>query len=123
MAGNFHGLRTAVYIVPDLKKATEWYEKILGTAPYYDTEYYVGFNIGGFELGLHPGDGDVVYGNNVHAYWGVDDINATLDKLVAAGASISEKPMDVGENIILASVKDPWDNIFGIINNPHFKIE
>lgn len=123
MSTNFHGLRTTVYIVPDLKAATEWYKGILGITPYFDTDFYVGFNVGGYELGLHPGgDEAIVAGNNVHTYWGVDNVEATMARLVAAGATESEKPTDVGEGIILASVKDPWGNIFGFINNPHFKL-
>lgn len=123
MATNFHGLRTTVYIVPDLKAATDWYKGILGIEPYFDTDFYVGFNVGGYELGLHPGEGKIVEGNNIHAYWGVDDVEKTQQQLVDAGATVSEKPTDVGEGIILASVKDPWGNIFGFINNPHFKVE
>lgn len=122
MSNDFHGLRTTVYIVSDLKAATKWYTDVLGVKPYFDTDFYVGFNIGGYELGLHPGDENNVTGNNVHSYWGVDDVEATMERLVAAGAVESEKPTDVGEGIILASVKDPWGNIFGFINNPHFKL-
>jgi catechol 2,3-dioxygenase-like lactoylglutathione lyase family enzyme len=51
------GLRTVVYPVSDLKAGTAWYSDVLGVAPYYDAPYYVGFTVGGFELGLIP-DGD-----------------------------------------------------------------
>ena len=37
----------------DLDAAKAWYAKVLGVRPYFDTPYYVGFNVGGFELGLH----------------------------------------------------------------------
>lgn len=30
---------------------------------------------------------------------------------------------DVGEGIVVGTVVDPWSNIFGIIQNPHFKLE
>lgn len=122
MSTDFHGLRTTVYMVADLKAATIWYKDILGVEPYFDTEFYVGFNVGGYELGLHPTGDNTVRGSNVHTYWGVADVVATMDKLLAAGAVESEKPTDVGEGIILASVKDPWGNIFGFIHNPHFKL-
>lgn len=122
MSTDFHGLRTTVYMVADLKAATIWYKDILGVEPYFDTEFYVGFNVGGYELGLHPAGDNTVPGSNVHTYWGVADVVATMDKLLAAGAVESEKPTDVGEGIILASVKDPWGNIFGFIHNPHFKL-
>jgi len=122
MSDTFQGLRTVVYMMPDLKAATAWYTDILGKEPYFNTPYYVGFNVGGYELGLHPQTGETVTGDNVYAYWGVDDVPATMDKLIAAGATQHEKPTDVGEGIVLAAVKDPWGNVFGVINNPHFKL-
>ena len=48
------GLRSAIYLVPDLAKARKWYAEVLGKAPYYDRPEYVGFDAGGFELGLFP---------------------------------------------------------------------
>jgi lactoylglutathione lyase len=34
-----------------------------------------------------------------------------------------QPPQNVGEDIIVATVKDPWNNIVGIIYNPAFKAE
>lgn len=48
------GLRTAIYFVEDIEKAKAWYTKILERPPYFDTAFYVGYNVEGFELGLHP---------------------------------------------------------------------
>ena len=48
------GLRTVVYHVPDLARAKAWYEAAFEVKPYFDEPFYVGFNIGGFELGLDP---------------------------------------------------------------------
>jgi len=47
----FLGLRTVTYFAPDLEKAKQWYSKVLGVEPYFDQPFYVGFNIGGYELG------------------------------------------------------------------------
>lgn len=46
------GLRTVIYKVPDLARAKTWYGSTFGIAPYFDEPFYVGFNVGGFELGL-----------------------------------------------------------------------
>ncbi|PYI64046.1 MAG: hypothetical protein DMF07_07900 [Verrucomicrobia bacterium] len=51
---HFHGLRTAIYRAPDLDKAKAWYSRVLGIAPYFDQPFYVGFSVGGYELGLDP---------------------------------------------------------------------
>ena len=48
----FLGLRTAAYYVSDIEKGRDWYSSILGFAPYFDQPFYVGFNVGGYELGL-----------------------------------------------------------------------
>ena len=48
------GLRTAIYPVRDLDEAKAWYANVIGHAPYFDQPFYVGFNVGGFELGLVP---------------------------------------------------------------------
>src|SRR5439155_548803 len=48
------GLRTVIYHVPDLERATAWYSSVFGVQPYFDEPFYVGFNVGGYELGLDP---------------------------------------------------------------------
>jgi lactoylglutathione lyase len=117
------GLRTVVYKVPDLNKAKEWYAKAFRTQPYFDEPFYVGFNIGGYELGLLPYEEDkVIHGNASTAYWAVDNVEEMLAHLKDLKAEIVEEPMDVGEGVIVAAVKDPWNNIVGIIDNPFFKI-
>ena len=123
-SSNMLGLRTVVYMVDDLSKAKDWYMKAFNALPYYDTPYYVGFNIGGFELGLHPKEKTEGTDNGtVQIYWGVEDIHKTYQTLMDLGAAEHEKPNNVGGEIIIASVYDPWKNIIGIIYNPDFKIE
>jgi lactoylglutathione lyase len=117
------GLRTVAYKVSDLEKAKEWYSKLFGIEPYFDMPFYVGYNVGGFELGLDPDMTGVTSGNNVAAYWGVDDAKASIEAFRASGAEIAEEPHEVGEGIIVASLKDPFGNLIGIIENPHFKLE
>ena len=122
MSLNLQGLRTVVYKVADIAKAKEWYSKILGIEPYFDEPFYVGFNVAGYELGLQPQDNDEPKGKNVVTYWGVEDVNTAWKELLANGAIAIEEPTDVGGDIIVAAVQDPWGNAFGIIYNPHFKL-
>ncbi|MBX2906594.1 MAG: VOC family protein [Taibaiella sp.] len=123
MATNLHGLRTVVYTTTDLQATKEWYSKAFGIEPYFDEVFYVGFNVGGYELGLHPAESTPKgsgYGGT--AYWGVDDAEAAYNNLIAAGATALEKPTEVGGGIVVATVADPWGNSLGIIYNPHFKL-
>jgi predicted enzyme related to lactoylglutathione lyase len=115
------GLRTVLYPAPDLAEGKAWYTKVLGVAPYFDEPFYAGFNVGGFELGMVP---DATPGAaGCVAYWGVPDCAAELARLHALGATPHEPVQDVGGGIKVASVKDPFGNVFAIIENPHFKRE
>ena len=115
------GLRTAIYHVSDLGRAKAWYAAVVDRAPYFDEPFYVGFEVGGFELGLvpsgTPGPGGAV------AYWGVPDAAAAWDRLLALGATPREPVQDVGGGIKVATVGDPFGNSFGVIENPHFSVE
>lgn len=118
----FQGLRTVIYHVDNLEKAKAWYTEVLGIKPYFDQPFYVGFNIGGFELGLDPDMSGVSKGNNAVAYWGVKDAAAAYKRMLELGAKKHSDVNDVGSGIRVAMVTDPFGNIFGIIENPHFKI-
>ncbi len=114
------GLRTVKYAAPDLAKAKAWYTEAFGVAPYFDEPFYVGFEIGGYELGLDPDPAGVTVGTNVVAYWGTDDVDAAYARLLSIGATEHHAPVDVGGGIRLASVRDPVGNVVGVIANPHF---
>ncbi len=115
------GVRTVVYPAPDLAKGKAFYAAVLGHAPYFDEPFYVGFEAFGFELGLVP---DAVPGSSgACAYWGVDDIVAEHARLLSVGARPHEAITEVGDGITTASVVDPFGNVFGIICNPHFKLD
>jgi predicted enzyme related to lactoylglutathione lyase len=119
----FQGLRTVIYHVDDLTKAKAWYANLLGVEPYFDEPFYVGFNVGGYELGLDPDAEGVTRGGNVVAYWGVEDAADAYRRAQGLGAKPHAEPREVGGGIVVATVTDPFGNVFGIIENPHFKIE
>jgi predicted enzyme related to lactoylglutathione lyase len=118
----FLGLRTVIYHAPDLMKAKAWYAAVFGVAPYFDEPFYVGFNIGGYELGLDPDGEKVNVGNNAVAYWGVQDIDRAYAHLLGQGAQPHQPVRDVGGDIKVATVADPFGNIVGLIQNPHFSV-
>ncbi len=114
------GLRTTIYKVAELAKAKDWYTQVLGFAPYFDEPFYVGFSVEGYELGLIPDGHTGNKSDSVSTYWGVENIETSYQQMLALGATTLEAPHDVGGDIWVAMVKDPWDNPFGIIYNPHF---
>ncbi|MEO7312477.1 MAG: VOC family protein [Chitinophagaceae bacterium] len=117
------GLRTIVYKVPDLEKARAWYSKIFGILPYFDEPFYVGFNVGGYELGLDPDKSrKVIVGNNSTTYWSVTDLRATMDLLKTQEVTIEGDVQNVGGGILVATITDPFGNSIGLIENPEFKM-
>ena len=114
------GLRTVIYPAPDLAAAKAWYEQVLGFKPYFDEPYYVGFNVGGFELGLVPDGVPGVAGPQ--SLWGVASAEKVLARLLELGASALDPLTEVGEGIRVAAVMDPFGNRFGIIENPLFNL-
>ena len=117
------GLATVIYGVTDLEKAKAWYASAFQQAPYFDQPFYVGFNIGGYELGLDPNFtvGKPGAGGTV-AYWRVAEIEPAVQQFVAAGASVVVAAQDVGDGIKVATVADPFGNLIGLIENPHFAL-
>lgn len=120
MATSILGLRTVIYRVGDINKAKQWYAEAFKTEPYFDEPFYVGYNIAGYELGLQPDE--AVTGDNVVTYWGVENIEAEFERFLSLGATEHEAPQNVGGEIMVASVKDEWGNVIGLIYNPYFKL-
>ena len=119
----FLGLRTVVYKVSDLEEAKKWYSQVFQTTPYFDEPFYVGFNIQGYELGLQPEENvPDIKPESVLGYWGVEKIEEVYQRMLSLGAKEHEAPTNVGGELMVASVIDPWKNIIGIIYNPEFKL-
>ncbi len=125
------GLTTAAYHTTDLTAARRWYTDLLGIEPYFNRPEYVEFRLGDYqhELGLldsrylpdlGPSDSSATGPSGVIVYWHVDDVDATLDRLLSMGAKQHQAPRDFGEGFIGASVVDPFGNILGIMHNPHY---
>ncbi|WP_433680053.1 VOC family protein [Nocardia sp. CA-119907] len=122
------GMATVSFYADDLEAAKTWYTEVLGVEPYYAVPgAYYEFRIGDYqhELGIinrkfapagaqnHPG------GAILH--WHVDNLEASFDHLLALGAKeyTPITPHGTGD-FITASVTDPFGNILGIMQNPHY---
>ncbi len=100
------GLRTTIYKVGDIENAKNWYANVFMTEPYFDQPFYVGFNIGDYELGLQPEETpstDKI--ESVVTYWGVEDIQCVYNDFIEAGATENKKPYSVGGELLAATVK------------------
>src|ERR1700712_2962687 len=117
MSTQLLGLRTVIYPSPDLEASKAWFSALLGIEPYFDQPFYVGFNAGGYELGLLP-DGNPADGALI--YWGVTDVPAAVADAIAQGATEHTPPAEVGDGIVTATVRTPQGAIVGFIVNPNF---
>ncbi|WP_214411941.1 VOC family protein [Sphaerisporangium fuscum] len=115
----FLGLRTVVYPVDDLQAAKRWWSAVLGIEPYFDEPFYVGYNLGGYELALDP-DGHSENGPGPVTYWGVEDVDQAAAALQKEGASVHAAVTDYGGGIRTAILKAPDGTLVGVIENPHF---
>jgi predicted enzyme related to lactoylglutathione lyase len=110
-------MRTVIYPVKDLAQAKQLYGKLLGVEPSMDEPYYVGFSVGGQDVGLDP-HGHSQGMTGPVGYWDVDDINATLALLLDAGGQTQQAVRDVGGGKLIASVTDVDGNVIGLIQSP-----
>jgi len=90
------GLQIAMYHVEDMEQAKAWYSEVLGQGAYFDEPYYAGFSV-------------------------VNDLHTVFERLQELGATKNTDVQQVGDGILVATVFDPWGNIVGLAENPHFK--
>jgi predicted enzyme related to lactoylglutathione lyase len=118
MAGSStQGIKTVLHPVSDLTTAKKVYEALLGMPPQADASYYVGFDAEGQHIGLVPGGGPQGMTSPV-AYWHVEDIEAKLAEVTAAGATVKESVRDVGGGRLVATFTDPDGNVLGLLQDP-----
>ncbi|WP_054024633.1 VOC family protein [Bacillus sp. FJAT-28004] len=120
------GLTTVSFWADDLEAAKMWYTKLLGIKPYFERPGYAEFRLGDYqhELGLidsrYAPKGRITSLGGAVVYWHVDDVSATLDRLLSLGATEYEALTNRGVGFITASVVDPFGNILGIMYNSHY---
>lgn len=124
------GLSNISFYADDVAAAATWYTELLGIEPYFRRDNpdgspaYVEFRVGDFqhELGIVdrkyaiPGTS---LGESI-TFWHVDDLAESLDRMLALGASLHDQVRERGEGFNTASVVDPFGNVLGIMNNPHY---
>ena len=115
----FLGLRTVVYPAPNLAAAKASFTRLLGHEPYFDEPDYVGYSVGGYELGLDPHADPA---NGAVTFWGVPDAAVAYAELLARGATALGPVTEVGDGIRLGTVREPTGNIVGVIENPIFEL-
>jgi predicted enzyme related to lactoylglutathione lyase len=107
------GFKTILNPVTDLAKAKATFGALLDAEPIADAPYYVGCAVAGQQIGLVPnGTSQGLTGPT--PYFTVDDIQASVQALVAAGGQTVQAPRDVGGGKLVALVQDTDSNVIGL---------
>ena len=115
-ASTTDGIKIVLHPVSDLTAAKPVYTALLGMPPTSDSDYYVGYEAAGQQIGLVPGGGPQGMTSPV-AYWEVADIEAKLAEVTAAGATVKDPVRDVGGGRMVATVTDPDGNVLGLLQD------
>lgn len=102
-------IRSVVVPVSNLQATKGVYTALFGP-PHTDESYYVGYNVDGFEIALNPagrGGGPVVFAD-------VDDLDATRETLLAAGATERDAPRQVAPGARVCVLLDAEGNPVGL---------
>ena len=110
------GIKTVLHPVSDVAAAKAVYTALLGITPQTDAPYYVGYEIGGQQIGLVPNGGPQGMTTPV-SYWEVSDIEAKLAEVTTAGAAVKEAAHDVGGGRLVATFTDPDGNVLGLMQD------
>ncbi|ACQ78664.1 Glyoxalase/bleomycin resistance protein/dioxygenase [Beutenbergia cavernae DSM 12333] len=107
--------KVITYPVRDLSAAKAFYTTLLGTEPYADSEYYVGYRLGDQEIGLDP-NGHATGLTGPIGYHPVDDLEAAVEAATAAGATLVKPIAEVGPGRRIAAVADADGNVTGLMH-------
>ena len=122
---NLIGVATLSIWADDHGAAVKWYTRQFGIHPYYERQGYAEFRVG--EAQTELGIIDKRFGppqsapSGVIVYWAVTDVAAKLKELKQEGAQEYQPLQDRGNGFITTTVVDPFGNILGIMQNPHFQ--
>ena len=108
-------MTTVVYAVTDLDAAKAAFTRVLGD-PHTDQPYYVGWNVAGVDVALDPNGHRKGLAGPL-PYWTVEDIAASRDALVAAGATVVQEPTEVGGGRRTAVLALPDGGHVGILQD------
>jgi predicted enzyme related to lactoylglutathione lyase len=130
---SLRGFSTINYWADDVAAAVAWYTEFLGVEPYFKRSgphghlAYAEFRVGDYqaELGIvdrrfaPPGAASEPGGAVM--YWHVDDLGATMERLLSMGAREYQPITPRGEaGFVTAAVADPFGNVLGVMYNPHY---
>ncbi|RZU64045.1 putative enzyme related to lactoylglutathione lyase [Microterricola gilva] len=130
---SLRGFSTINMWADDVTAASVWYTEFLGIEPYFSQPgpdgraAYIEYRVGDYqhELGIisraWAPPGSATEPGGVVMHWHVDDLEATVARLLAMGATEYQPITPHGDaGFVTASVVDPFGNVLGVMSNPHY---
>jgi predicted enzyme related to lactoylglutathione lyase len=129
---SLRGLCTVSFWADDVAAAAAWYAEFLGVEAYFTRPgpdgrlAYAEFRTGDHqaELGIidrgYGPPGTAAGPGGAIVYWHVDDLAATVARLLAMGARQYQPITPRGEGFVTAAVVDPFGNVLGVMYNQHY---
>ncbi len=129
---SLRGFATMNVWAHDVAAAVAWYTEFLGVQAYFERPgpdgrpAYVEFRIGDYqaELGIidrrYAPSGAATGPGGAIMHWHVDNLEATVERLLSMGATEYQPITPRGEGFVTASVVDPFGNVLGVMSNPHY---
>ncbi len=97
--------------VSDLKRAVDFYERVLGLTKKYEFKDYAGFDCGGVEVGVKTwGEGGTPRAGEPCVDLLVDDVDEDYRRLAERGVEFSVEPHDAVWGARIANFTDPDGN-------------
>ena len=107
------GLNALLFPTSDPARMKRLLSVVLGGEPAFDDAYYVGWQMGGLNIGLDP-NGRTRGMAGATPFFDVEDIRATVDALKALGATLEEDVRPVGGGMLVAILSDQEGNMIGL---------
>jgi methyltransferase (TIGR00027 family) len=112
-------LKRLVCQVENVEAARDWYARVLGDEPAFDSPVACIFRVGASSLSLAKASAPTPDPGRLSAYWEVDDVDQTFARLLELGAQAKSPPANV-LTLRVAQVTDPFGNVIGLSGRiPH----
>jgi predicted enzyme related to lactoylglutathione lyase len=127
----FRGPATLNLYAADMPAAIAWYSELFGSEPYFrrpeeGPTAYAEWRIG--DLGTEVGIIDAAWApypvgsaSGAVLHWAVEDVEVAYRHLLELGATSVQGPTPRGEGFVTASAVDPFGNVLGVMENPHYE--
>ena len=106
----------------EFNQAIEWFEIAFDSPPYKADSTYTFFNLGKYEIALYKEKEEFFERRQKKiVYVVVNDIVTIFNRLISMGANVIQKPFPLGEEIMIARVKNPFGHILCLVDGPPYK--